>query len=142
MAQFAIMGAGAVLNALALSGSNSLFSMLSGTEAESRSKAWAQLQINKEKWNEIRAELADLANKELQRQGHAQQSFRNADKALQLYQSINNINLQDSLGPEPTLLNYYQPSQNTKTAEIIGITVGMAITSYIAYRYGKSNWKK
>ena len=79
-----------------------------------------------------------LANKELQRQGHAQ-TFKNVDELLQLYQSLTNINLQDSLGPEPTLSKYYQPSQNTKTAEIIGITVGMAITSYIAYRYGKSN---
>ena len=83
--------------------------------------------------------MADLANKELQRQGHAQQTFRNIDEALQLYQSLTNINLQDSLVPEPTLSNYYTPSYNTKTAEIIGITVGMAITAYIAYRYGKSN---
>ena len=65
MAQFAIMGAGAVLNALAFGGSNSLFSMLSGAEAESRNEALAQLQIDREKWNGKRAELANLANKEL-----------------------------------------------------------------------------
>ena len=139
MAQFVIMGAGAVLNALAFSGSNSLFSMLPSNETESGNKALIELQHARDQRNERRAELADLAGKQLQRHGHAHQSFRNVDEALQLYQSINNINLQDSLGPEPTLSNYYQPSQNTKTAEIIGITVGMAITSYIAYRYGKSN---
>ena len=124
---------GAVVNALAFIGSNSLFSILSGTEAENRNKALAQLHIDREKWNEKRAELADLANKELQWQGHAQQTFKNIDDALQLYQSLANVNLEQSLGPEPTLSNYYQPSQDTKTAEIIGISVEMLITAYIAY---------
>ena len=145
MAQLVITAGGAILNAVAFSGSNSLFSMLSGAEAESCNEALAQLQIDREKWNETRSELADWANKEIQRQGHeghAQQTFRNVDEALQLYQSLTNINWQDSLGPEPTLSNYYQPNQDTKTAEIIGITVGMVITAYVSYRYGKSNLNK
>ena len=66
MAQFAIMLGGAVVNALAFTGSSSLFTMLSSTESKNRNKALAQLQIDKEKCAEKRAELADLSSKELQ----------------------------------------------------------------------------
>ena len=57
-AQIAIMLGGAVVDALAFSGSNSLFSMFSGAEAESRNKALAQIQMDREKQNDKRAELA------------------------------------------------------------------------------------
>ena len=82
------MLAGAVVNALAFTGSNNLFTMLSNSESENRNKALAQLQIDKEKWTEQRAQLADLASQELQRQGHALQSFKYADDALEAYRLI------------------------------------------------------
>ena len=139
MTQIAIQLGGAVVNALAISESNLLFSILSGAEAKTCNNALAQLQIDREKQNERRAELADWVKIELVRQGHAQESFRNVDEDLQLYQSINNINLQNSLEKEPRLSDYYQPSQEVKNVEIIGITVGIILTGYLAYRYGKSN---
>ena len=127
MATFMIMSAGA------FSGSNSLFSMFSNSEAESRNKALAQAQIDKEK----RAHLADMVREELQWQGHALQSFKNVDEALEEYYSLTKINLEANLGKEPTPSDYYTPSDSTKQAEIIGITVGMAITAYTAYRYSR-----
>ena len=110
--------------------------MLSNSEAESRNKALAQLQIDKEKFAEKRAQLADLANAELQRQGHSLQSFKSVDEAMEAYYNLTNVNLAATLEKEPTLQDCYTPLDTTKQMEVIGITVGMAITAYLAYRYG------
>ena len=57
----------------------------------------------------------------------------------QKYFSPNNTPVDQSADLEPTLTNYYTPSDETKTAEIIGITLGMALTTYIAYKVGQRN---
>ena len=75
----------------------------------------------------------------MERQGHAQQSFKNVDDALQEYHNLFGVDLKRTLEPEPSLADYYTPSDQTKTAEIIEITLGMALTTYIAYKVGQHN---
>ena len=65
MATIALMVGGAITNALALSGSNFLFSQMSGAEERERHKlAIEKLQHERDTWNEERLERIDYINEE------------------------------------------------------------------------------
>ncbi|GFR59460.1 hypothetical protein ElyMa_001794900 [Elysia marginata] len=85
MASVAVIVGDAVVNALALSGSNYLFSKLKGSgvneERKRYDKAIQQLQAAHAKWLQQRTERLDWINEELRRQTHAVQTFRDVDAA-------------------------------------------------------------
>ena len=69
--------------------------------------------------------------------------FKEVDTSMTKYQQyfgINSMPVDQTADPEPTLTNYYTPSDDIKMAEIIGIVLGMALTTYIAYKVGQRNW--
>ena len=79
MASIALLVGGALVNAVAFSGSNWLFSMLrsSGVDEERKrhDKAIEELQAAQADWSRKRTERLDFINEELRRQGHAVQTF-------------------------------------------------------------------
>ena len=80
----AMMIGGAVVNALAFTGSNYLFSHLgkSGdTEAERKrhDKALEQLEEAQAAWSKKRTERLDFINEEMQKEHHAEQTFDDVD---------------------------------------------------------------
>ena len=83
MASVAMLVGGALVNALAFSGPNYLFSMLkgSGVDAERKchDKAVEQLRAAQAEWSPRRTERLDWINEELRRQNHAVQTFRDVD---------------------------------------------------------------
>ena len=111
---------GALVNALAFSGSNYLFTILrsSGVDEERKrhDKAVEQLQAAQASWSRKRTELLDWINGELRRQGHAVKTFREVDAAMQEYAQVTGHNL-DPLGPEPQLADLYHPSDGQKDRE-------------------------
>ena len=113
MASFAMLVGGALVNALAFTGSNYLFSMLrsSGVDEERKrhDKAVEQLQAAQATWSRKRTERLDWLNEELRQQGHAVKTFRDVDAAMQEYAQVTGHNL-DPLGPEPQLADFYHPS--------------------------------
>ena len=80
---------GAMVNALAFSGSNYLFSMLRSSDLNEERKrhdqAVEQLQA---KWSRKWTERLDWISEDLCRQGHAVQTFRDVDDAMREYSRL------------------------------------------------------
>ena len=140
MASVAMLVGGALINALAFSGSNYLFSKLrsSGVDEERQrhDKAVEQLQAAQARWSRKRTERLDWVNEELRRQGHAVQTFRDVDAAIRKYAYVTGKTL-DPLGPEPQLSDFYTPSSDQKDREIAFVVLGMAATGLVAYEIAK-----
>ena len=129
---------GALVNSLAYSGSNWLFSVLksSGLDKERKhhNKAVEQLQAAQTEWSRNRTERLDWISEDLRRQGHAIQTFRDVDDAMREYSRV--TGKIDPLGPEPKLSDFYVPSSGQKDREIAFVILGMAETGIIAYKSG------
>lgn len=131
---------GALVNALAFSGSNYLFTMLrsSGVDEERKrhDKAIEQLQSAQADWSRRRTERLDFINNELRRQGHAVQTFRDVNAAMRQYSQVTGHNI-NPLGPEPQLSDFYTPSDGQKDREFAFIILGMTAAAIVAYRLAK-----
>ena len=142
MASIAMLVGGALVNALAFSGSNYLFSMLrsSGADEERKrhDKAIEQLQAAHEAWTKKRTECLDFISEELRQQGHAVKTFRDVDEATRLYSEVTGKKVSvDDLGPEPQLSDFYIPSDGQKDREIAFVLIGKAATGLVAYKLAK-----
>ena len=124
---------GAMVNALAFSGSNYLFSMLRSSDLNEERKrhdqAVEQLQA---KWSRKRTERLDWISEDLRHQGHAVQPFR----AMREYSRVTGTKL-DPLGPEPKLSDLYVPRSGQRDREIAFVVLGMAATGLVAYKLAK-----
>ena len=120
MASIAMLVGGALVNALAFSGSNYLFTILrsSGVDEERKrhDKAVEQLQAAQASWSRKRTERLDFINKELRRQGHAVKTFRDVDAAMHEYAQVTGHNL-DTMGPEPNSPTFIPRATARKTAK-------------------------
>ena len=133
---------GALVNALAFSGSNYLFSMLrsSGVDEERKrhDKAVEQLQAAQAAWSRKRTERLDWISEELRRQGHAVQTFRDVDTAIREYTRVTGKHVAElQLGPEPRLSDFYVPTDGQKGRELVFIVLGMAATGLVAFEISK-----
>jgi hypothetical protein len=132
----AMMVGGAVVNALTFSGSNYLFSHMGSNadeERERHDKAIEELQVAQADWNKKRTERLDFINEQMQKEHHAEQTFDDADTAMKNYYYITGNQLPD-LPPEPTLSDFYTPSEDQKNREIAFIVGGMVLTGFVAYK--------
>ena len=136
----AMLVGGALVNALAFSGSNYLFSKLrsSGVDEERKrhDKAVEQLQAAQADWSRKRTERLDWINDELRRQGHAVQTFRDVDAAIREYAQVAGKSL-EALPPEPQLSDFYVPSDGQKDREIAFVVAGMTMTGLVTYVIAK-----
>ena len=144
MASVALVVGGALVNALAFSGSNYLFSMLKssgvGEERKRHDKAIEQLQAAQAKWSRRPTERLDWINEELRRQSHSVQTFRDVDAAIREYSRVTGTNI-DPLEPEPQLSDFYTPSNEQKDREIAFVVLGLAATGLVAYEVSKRSAK-
>ena len=105
---------GAMVNALAFSGSNYLFSMLRSSdlneERKRQDQAVEQLQAAQAKWSRKRTERLDSISEDLRRQGHAVQTFRDVDDAMREYSRVTGTK------PDPWDLS---PSCQTSTCRAV-----------------------
>ena len=109
------------MNALAFSGSNYLFSQLQGAKVDRERKrhdlAVERLTAAQQEWARRRTQRLDFINEELRRQNHAAETFRDVDQAMREYSLVTGNKL-DPLGAEPTLSDFYTPSDDQKDREI------------------------
>ena len=140
MASVTMLVRGALVNALAFSGSNYIFTLLRSSvldeQRKRHDKAVEQLLAAQATWSRKRTEHLDFINGELRRQGHAVKTFRDVDDAMQEYAQANGHNL-NAPGPEPQLADCYHPSGGQKDREIAFVILGMAATGLVAYRLAK-----
>ena len=135
----AMMIGGAVTNALAFTGGNYLFSHMGSNADEERKrhdKAMEQLEAAQAKWSKERTQRLDFINEQLQKEHHAEQEFSDVDTAMKQYYYITGKELPE-LGPEPTLSDFYTPSEDQKKREISFIIGGMALTGFVAWTLNK-----
>ena len=133
----AMMIGGAVTNALAFTGGNYLFSHLgkdSDEERKRHDKAMEQLEAAQAKWSKERTQRLDFINEQLQKEHHAEQEFSDVDTAMKQYYYITGKELPE---PEPTLSDFYTPSEDQKKREISFIIGGMALTGFVAWNLNK-----
>ena len=131
----AMMVGGAVVNALAFSGSNYLFSNSSETEEERErhDKAEEQLQEARTEWNEKRIQRLDFINEQMKKEHHALKEFDDVEDAMKEYYYVTNKQLPE-LEPEPKLSDFYTPSEDQKNREYLFIILGMGLTGFIAWK--------
>lgn len=132
MATIAIMVGGALVNALAFSGSNYLFSHMSGDDRKRHDKAIEDLQAAQAAWSKKRAERLDYLNSRMTKELHAKQTFDDVDEAMSQYYSLTGKRLASL--PEPTLNDFYTPSPEQKNRELLFVGLGMVATGVLAYK--------
>lgn len=137
MASLLLAAGGAILNAVAFSGSNYLFSRIGHDDPDVERKRYDEavekLQAAQIAWNKQRTERLDFLNQELQQQAHAARTYQDVDEAMREYNMVTEKQL-TSLPPEPKLEDYYTPSEGQKTRELVFVAAGMAATGIIAYK--------
>ena len=141
MASVAMLVGGALVNALAFSGSNYLFSTLRRTgvdeERKRHDKAIEKLQSATTEWSKRRTERLDWLNEELRRQNHAEKTFHDVDVAIREYARVTGRDTSDLIGPKPLLSDFYTPSDGQKDREVAFVVAGMAVTGLVAYQLTK-----
>lgn len=136
-----MMFAGALTNALAFTGSSFLFSQLgSSKERDRHNKAIEQLTYDRDQFNQERLKRIDYLNTKLKQQGHAIQSFHNADEALRQYYLLTkdgSVGFGGELGPEPKLEDYLNEDQISafQKGELLVVGSGMLIAGYFTWKY-------
>ena len=137
MATIVLMVGGAITNALAFSGSNFLFSQMSGAgERKRHNLAIEKLQHERDTWNEERLERIDYINEELKKKGHAAKTFQNVDQAMQQYYFLTGTEL-PPLSSEPQLEDFLDDDQNLalQRGELTLVALGLVITTYLTYKF-------
>ena len=137
MATIALILGGAITNALAFSGSNFLFSQMSGAaERKRHNLAMENLQHERDTWNEERLERIDYINEELKKRGHAAKTFQNVDQAMQQYYFLTGTEL-PPLSSEPQLEDFLDDDQRLaiQRGELTLITIGILSTAYLTYKF-------
>ena len=111
MASIAMLVGGALVNALAVSGSNFLFSMLRDPGADEKRKrhnqAVEQLQAAQVKWSRKRSERLDWIN-----------------EVIRQYNLVSGSPL-EQMEPKPKLSDFYLPSPEQRDREIAFVIMGL-----------------
>ena len=130
MAGAAMMIGGAVVNALAFSGSNFLFSKLnnSAEERKRHDKALEDLTKARDEYEKKRLALIDYANEKIMLERKANKNFDDSEEAMKYY-------YETTLGPPPKLSDFYEPSETQKNNELMFIVVGMIGVYFISKQF-------
>lgn len=129
-----MMAGGALINALAFSGTNFLFGQLNGHEELKRHNlAMEQLSKARDEWNKQRQQRLDFINQRLRDQRHAEQTFSDLGVAMQEYSTVTGQQLPPLR--EPVLSDFYNPSRQHKDTELLLVAGGMAVLGVVAYKW-------
>ena len=128
MASIGFLIGGALVNALAFTGSNYLFSSLSkesiDKEQKRHNKATEYLQRAKIEWAKKRQERMDYINSQIMKQCKAEKRFADLNSAMQQYFVVTGRQL-EPLPPKPVLSDFYVPSEDHHNCELAFITISM-----------------
>ena len=139
MASLLFTVGGAVVNALAFSGTNFLFSGFMDHGEKERKRhdlALEKLQRARDEWNEDRMKPLDFINKRLRERNEARAYINNADAAmLECYRLF--AKKIKPVASKPQLSDFYRPSRAQKNGEQLFVTVSTGIATYALYKYPK-----
>ena len=128
MASIGFLIGGALINALAFSGSNFLFSSLSkesiDKERKRHDKAIEDMLQAQIEWAKKRQEQLDYINNQIMKEHKAEKRFMDLNSAMQQYFIVTGRQLEPLL-PKPTLSDFYVPSEDHHNNELVFITLSM-----------------
>ena len=128
MASIGFLIGGALVNALAFTGSNYLFSSLSkeavDKEQKRHDKAIKDLQRAQIEWAKKKQERLDYINNQIMKQCKAEKRFMDLNSAMQQYFVVTGRQL-EPLPPKPVLSDFYVPSEDHHNRELAFITLSM-----------------
>ena len=139
MASLLLTIGGAVVNALAFSDTNFVYSRFrdnGGKERKRHNLAEEQEQRARDKWNEDRMKRLDFINKRLREKNKAKAYINNIDEAVVEYYRVFGKKLKP-LPPKPQLSDFSHPSEAQKNGELLFVAVGTGIATYALYKYLK-----
>ena len=128
---------GAVVNALAFSGTNFVFSRRTDHAAEERKRhdlVLEKLQKARDEWNRDQVERLDLINKRLRKRNEARAYIKNVDEAMLEYYRVFAKKKIKPLPPEPEISDFYHPTE-TKNGELLFSVVDTGIATCALYKY-------
>ena len=138
MASIAIVIGGAVLSATLFIGGNYLACYLSGDDKAQAEKERERHDHALEKYNEVvewsregQEKLQDFIAENDLLKHQTSQNLVNVDNALKLYNQTHNEKI---AWKEPQMSDYYSPSNQQKTAEIMYVGGGALVLGYTASR--------
>ena len=128
MASIGFLIGRALINALAFSGSNFLFSSLSKESIEKErkrhDKAIEDLQRAQMEWVRKRQERLDYINNQIIKQRKAEKRFVDLNSAMQQYFIVTGRRL-EPLPPKPVPSDFYVPPEDHHNRELTFITLSM-----------------
>ena len=128
MASVGFLIGGALINALAFSGSNFLFNRLSKESNDKgrkrHDKAIEDLQQAQIEWAKKRQERLDYINNEIMKERKAEKRFADLNIAMHQYFLVTVMQL-EPLPPKLTLKDFYVPSEDHHNRELAFITLSM-----------------
>ena len=131
---------GALINALAFSGTNFLFSSLSkesiDKEQKRHDKALEDMQQAQIEWAKKRQERLGYINNEIVKEHKAEKRFSNLNTAMQQYFLVTGRQL-EPLPPKPVLSDFYVPSEDHHNRELAFITLSMIGIGAFLWYYEK-----
>ena len=136
MASLLFTVGGAVVNALAFSGTNFVFSRLTDHGEEERKRhdlALEKLHRVSDGWNEDRMKRLVFINKRLRQKNVARAYIHNVDKEMLEYYRVFAKQIKP-LPPEPQLSDFYHPLEAQKNGELLFVAVGTGIVTYALYK--------
>ena len=107
---------GTIVSATAFSGTNYAFTKLSdhgAGERERHDKAIENLQKDRDSWFKERQQRLDFINERLQKERHAEKTFKNVDAGMHEYYLATQHKLKP-LRKYPVSSDYYHPSEKQK----------------------------
>jgi len=139
MATIAVLVGGAVVNAVALTGSNYIERMLTGdsgamAEKKRHDKALEAYETAQARYAHERTKLLDWIEVNRENKELAKQNFTNTDYALKLYNQAH-PGMKLTMPQEPKFSDFYQPSEAKKQAELIFVGGSMLVISFVAFRF-------
>ena len=145
MAAIGMMIGGAVVNVLAFTGGNYLFSLFGKSDdAEKERKrhdlAIEALQHAQSEYQHKRLLRRDYLNRELRAEQHSAQVFEDVDAAAHEYWLVTGgdkkkLGKVPDAGAEPTSAEYYQSSNSQKEYELLFMAGGLALTGWAAFKF-------
>ena len=129
MATIAMLVGGAILNATTFVGGSYLAKYLSGdktdTEKIRHDKAMEKYQKDYAEYQEKRQKLIDWKMQQKDEKYQASKNISKTNEAFELYGQIH----------EPKFSDYYKPSENQKTGEMLYVGGGMLALGYTVSKF-------
>ena len=135
MASIAVIAGGALVNALAFSGTNFVFSQIGDhgkEEMRRHNQAMEKLAKAREQYSQERQKRLDFLNKTIREKRHAEQTFSDLGVAMRQYADVTGHELPPL--KEPKLSDFYNPSRQRKDAEVMLVIGGMSVLGFLAYK--------